>query len=346
MRLKCATAVPTLLAFWLATHCMGGETDLERAKQHDDFSKPGYDRDLAVRLYQQVLGDAATSDSEKLAVLHRMAQLCSYACKPGEKDNEQAEKYYRQFLVLCGDRVTMEKPFAMSHLASYQKDPEARFQEYLRIYAWTLSCLTDPEGLDKRIVFPPNTTDLQKRNYRRNVVHSLRVIQDRAGEEIVKLAAGFQDAAEHLGLLVELFRPGVSASATLSYGRLRERYAEGEALRPRPVGKAGTTRQETGRTPKGARKVGGGPVGEKPPERVLKAMKERGKWAAENPSRVKELVEFADKMWPKLRKTVEGRAKAREWLLRNRGLWEGSPAAGEVKELLLELEKESGQRKR
>ncbi len=207
MRSMCSLCILVWTAQWAPPVFAAEESLLDRAKQHDDYSKPGYDRDLAIKLYQQFLDEPAASDFEKLEVLHRMAQLYSYACKPTEeKDDGKAAKYYRAFLNLCGERVTPETPYAMTHLASYEKDPKMRCQERLKTYIWAVSFLADTALLDKRILYPPNATDEQKAPYRRHVVGSLGVIRDVEEEQMLQLAAGFEESVASLRLINRMFR--------------------------------------------------------------------------------------------------------------------------------------------
>jgi len=254
MRSVCSLCILVGAVQWAMPTCAGEESLLARAKQHDDFSKPSYDRDLAVKLYQQFLDETPATGFEKLEVLHRIAQLYSYACNgPDEKDDARAAKYYRAFLDLCGERVTPLTPYAMTHLASYEKDPKLRYQERLRNYIWAVSFLADTAALDKRILYPPNATDGQKEPYRRSVVGSLNMIRDVEEAHMLQLAAGLEESVASLRLINRMFR--------------------------------------------------------------------------------------------KFRETPEGRAKAREWLLQNRRLWERSPFAEEMSEQLLDLEKEFQQKK-
>lgn len=254
MRSVCSLCILVWAAQWAIPPCAGEESLLDRAKQHDDFSKPSYDRELAVKLYQQFLDETPATDFEKLQVLHRIAQLYSYACKGSdERDDAKAAKYYRAFLDLCGERVTSETTHAMTHLASYEKDPKVRYQERLKTYIWAVSFLADTAALDNRILYPPNATDQQKAPYRRSVVGSLSLIRDVEEEHMLRLAAGFEESVASLRLIYGMFR--------------------------------------------------------------------------------------------RLRETPEGRAKAREWLLQNRRLWERSPFAEEMNEQLLDLEKEFRQKK-
>jgi hypothetical protein len=68
-----------------------------------------------------------------------------------------------------------------------------------------------------------------------------------------------------------------------------------------------------------------------------KKRREMIQWMRDNPDAAVAMANFFEEEWPILRRTAHGRAQAREWILKHRDMWEGSPGESECRRLLENL---------
>jgi hypothetical protein len=307
---------------------------LSRARERDDFSKPEYNRDAAVGLYRQYLEKKDIHVTERIAVLHRLAQLYSYAAgKPAEKDYAVARKYYLDLLDAAGEGLTVEVVYAKSNLASLTDAGRDRIEQNAALYGWTVAQLAGVKNLPARVLAPETATDTQRRIAAHKIARAIVAAQDTAINAMVADKANPETAAR-LDVLAEMARPICAVAATNTTNKrveyLRRMF---EADTSGTIGAATNCVDEANPEPSLYKTL-------TPEERDL--VDRRRKWADEHPEETKSLVQFAGTEWRKLRRTADGRKEALVWIKANRKTWQDSPFVTEFVEMEKELSAETG----
>ena len=314
----------------LANAVFAGEPSLlVQAKSCDDYSKPGYDRDHAVQLYLQYVEKEAPSDAEKIFGLHRVAQLYSYNCRPGQSDYPKAILHYQRFLDLAGDRLREECVLARSNLASLDTDPESRFRSMLAVYGWATEMLSDPRKTAVKMLYSHKATAEQQIKERRGLFGALIVAQDAALRELRMIATSssderFKQTLQEMG--IEVGGKDVGSKTRTWYiesvtgdGRERKDAAVQPVERRSPEPRPSDVREETPEYKEWVR-------------RRDEYRRKCAAWIEAHPEEYKIIEPFMNKQDAL---PAEEHQKLRRWLEENQPRWQDAPFAKEVQDALV-----------
>ena len=348
---------------------------LKRARRCDKFDEKGYDRDKAISLYQEFLKkNPEVHLSKRLKVLHRMAQLYSYAAKPKEEDPDQAVQYYNKMLELAGNRINRDILFAKSNLPSLQAEDSAEAaRRYLQFYLWTMRELVAPQRMMSRIIYPKGATDAERKKYAREIIDLMIRLQNSKARKLenrlqesesqslrrfvhkmtVSLLATTIDIdknntrrltdSEHIkSAISERFgNDGASSQPAQSdkhRGRADDKQKEEKGKRSRStieeISAEDLKEKKLAQLKQQRKWIKENEEDYKKKEKILVNIRKLRKWVEKHPDKFKRLKIFAKRYETTLRKTEEGKAKALKWLKAHRSLWKSSPYEPEFRRLM------------
>lgn len=151
------------------------EVLLNKANETTDFTKPNYDRNKAVEIYNSVLNNENYPLYYRLEACFTNGILFLYRCKPGEKNETESKKYLERYLVLCEGYYTEDLPLVKTYLADMNENSAL---EMLKLYFWTRDIIFS--GLfNKKILFPPKLVSQKQKKERHLIIgNSLFSSQD------------------------------------------------------------------------------------------------------------------------------------------------------------------------
>lgn len=125
---------------------------MEDAQKLDRFSKPGYNRDAAVALYQKVIAIKGVDAEVRDKCLFRIGQLYSYACNAGEENKEKAINAFKAFLMNDNGKISLNILHSRSMVAELERGKFGFISQYL----YMASLLSSPEYFISHIEYQKN----------------------------------------------------------------------------------------------------------------------------------------------------------------------------------------------